>query len=29
VTIMVEGGQSGGTIAAPLGRKAFEIVLGK
>jgi penicillin-binding protein 2 len=29
VTVMVEGGKSGGEQAAPLGRKAFEIVLGK
>ncbi|HZQ99645.1 MAG TPA: penicillin-binding protein 2 [Chloroflexota bacterium] len=29
VTVMVEGGQHGGTVAAPLGRQAFEIVLGK
>jgi penicillin-binding protein 2 len=29
VTVMVEGGQHGGTVAAPLGRQAFEIILGK
>ena len=29
VTVMVEGGKSGGEFAAPLGRRAFEIVLGK
>ena len=29
VTVMVEGGQHGGTVAAPLGRQAFEILLGK
>lgn len=29
VTVMVEGGQHGGTVAAPLGQKVFEIVLGK
>ena len=29
VTVMIEGGKSGGQFAAPLGRKAFEIVLGK
>jgi penicillin-binding protein 2 len=29
VVVMVEGGKSGGEFAAPLGRQAFEIVLGK
>jgi penicillin-binding protein 2 len=29
VTVMVEGGQHGSTVAAPLGRSAFEIILGK
>jgi penicillin-binding protein 2 len=29
VVVMVEGGKSGGELAAPLGRRAFEIVLGK
>lgn len=29
VTVMIEGGKQGGTVAAPLGRQAFEIVLGK
>lgn len=29
VIVMVEGGRLGGTVAAPLGRKVFEIVLGK
>lgn len=29
VIAMVEGGQMGGVVAAPLGRQAFEIVLGK
>ena len=29
VTVMVEGGQHGGTVAAPLGRQVLEIVLGK
>jgi penicillin-binding protein 2 len=29
VIAMVEGGQMGGVVAAPLGRKAYEIVLGK
>ncbi len=29
VTVMVEGGRQGGTVAAPLGRQAFEVVLGK
>ena len=29
VTVMVEGGQHGGTVAAPLGRQAFEIILGR
>jgi penicillin-binding protein 2 len=29
VIVMVEGGKSGGEFAAPLGRRAFEIVLGK
>ena len=29
VTVMIEGGKSGADQAAPLGRRAFEIVLGK
>lgn len=29
VAVMVEGGQSGGSVAAPLGRAAMEIVLGR
>ena len=29
VTVMVEGGKSGADQAAPLGRRTFEIVLGK
>ena len=29
VVVMIEGGKSGGEFAAPLGRQAFEIVLGK